>query len=165
MPKGLPPLPPPVSLWPRMALSAVVLALVMSVGNALLLHFEIGFVDRVQATEALVMMGHARKEIVLERAQRPAARPVGPGDPVVLSTLGEPTEKNGLVIRYTRNGDQLVARFGKADRPGEQGVWMLAPVETPDTSDWVSNWRCTSQSTGHWQRIARNTCPDDGTSR
>lgn len=154
-----------MSLWPRMALSAVVLALVMSVGNALLLHFEIGFVDRVRATEALVMIGHARKEIVLERAQRPAVRPTGPEGPVVLSMLGEPVSKRGLVIRYARDGDRLVARFSKAHPPGEQGVWILSPEAGSGDSEWVTTWRCTSQSTGAWKHIARNTCPDDGTAR
>lgn len=164
--KGLPPLQLfPPSRWSPKALSVALLLLVVSAGNALLLHFEIDLVDRVRVAEALFMMGHARKEIVLERAQRPAARSAGQGDPVVLSTLGEPAVKNGVVIRYTRDGDRVVARFSKADQPDEQGVWVLSPVEAQDTSDWVSNWRCTSQSTGAWQRIAQSTCPDDGASR
>ena len=164
--KGLPPLQLfPPSRWSRKAFSVALLLLMVSAGNALLLPFEIDFVDRVRVAEALAMMGHARKEIVLERAQRPAARSVGQGDPVVLSTLGEPAVKNGMVIRYTRDGDRVVARFSKADQPDEQGVWVLSPVEAPDTSDWISNWRCTSQSTGAWQRIAQSTCPDDGASR
>lgn len=164
--KGLPPLQlfPPCR-WSRKGLSVALLVLVMSAANALLLHFEIGFVDRVRAAEALFMLGHARKEIVLERAQRPAARPAGQGDQVVLSTLGEPAMRNGMVIRYARDGDRVVARFSKPGRPDEQGVWVLSPVEAPDTSDWVSNWRCTSQSTGAWRRIAQSTCPEDVASR
>ncbi|WP_157538878.1 hypothetical protein [Hydrogenophaga flava] len=164
--KGLPPLQLfPPSRWSRKALPLALLLLVVSAGNALLLHFEIDFVDRVRAAEALAMMGHARKEIVLERAQRPAARSAGPGDPVALSTLGEPAAKHGVVIRYARDGDRVVARFNKASQPDEQGVWVLSPVEAPENSDWVSNWRCTSQSTGAWQRIAQSTCPEDGASR
>lgn len=164
--KGLPPLQlSPRSCWSSMALSVALLPLVVSAGNALLLHFGVDLVDRVRAAEALAMMGHARKEIVLERAQRPAARVAGPGDPVALSTLGEPAVKNGMVIRYTREGDRVVAHLVKAAQPDEEGVWVLSPVETPDTSDWVSNWRCTSQSTGSWQRVAQSTCPDNGASR
>jgi hypothetical protein len=164
--KGLPPFQQTrPSRWNRKALSVALLPLVASAGNALVLHFEIDFAHRARAAEALAMMGHARKEIVLERAQRPAARSAGQGDPAVLSTLGEPAVKNGMVIQYTRDGDRVVARFSKAGQPDEQGVWVLSPVEVPGTSDWVSNWRCTSQSTGNWQRIAQSTCPDDGASR
>jgi hypothetical protein len=148
-----------------MTLSAVLLLLGVSVANALILRLEVDFVYRARAAEALFMMGHARKEIVLERAQRPASRSAGKGGPVALSTMNEGGAGRGLVIRYTREGDRLVARFSEADRPEEQGVWVLSPVDEPDTSVWVSNWRCTSQSTGKWQRIAQSTCPDGGSSQ
>lgn len=148
-----------------MTLSAVLLLLGVSVANTLILHFEVDFVYRARVAETLVMMGHARKEIALERAQRPASRSAGKGDPIALSTMTGRGARHGLVIRYTREGDRVVARFSEVDTPDEQGVWVLSPVDEPAASDWVSNWRCTSQSTGKWQHIAQSTCPADGSSQ
>ena len=163
---GLPPLRwPPLSRLPLGSLSVVLLLLGVSVANALMLRFEVDFVNRARVTGALVMMDHAREEIALERAQRPASRSAGKRDPVALSTMNEPVARRGLVIRYTREGDQVVARFSEEDRPDEQGVWVLSPVDVAGASDWVSNWRCTSRSSGKWQHIAQSTCPDDGSSR
>jgi hypothetical protein len=163
---GLPSLRwPPLSRLPPGSLSAVLLLMGVSLANALVLRFEVDFVYRARVTEVLVMMGHARKEIALERAQRPASRSEGNGDPVALTTTNERGARSGMVIRYTREGDRVVARFSEADRPDEQGVWVLSPVDVPGASDWVSNWRCTSRSSGKWQHIAQSTCPDDGPSR
>lgn len=139
----------------------VLLPLVVAAGAALCIHFGPQLLDRARLSEVLVLMGHARKEIVLEIAQRPAGRAPGAGDPVVLQTLNTSAATQRLSVQYAREGDRIVARFHAPDDPGQQGVWILTPVASPEASDWVSNWRCSARSTGRWRQIAQGTCPDE----
>jgi hypothetical protein len=143
----------------RESLAMVLMPLVVMSGAALFIHFGIHLLDRSRLSEVLVLMGHARKEIVLEVAQRPAARSLEVGDPVVLQTLSTSAATQRLSLQYAREGDRIVARFHAPDDPAQQGACMLTPVLSPEVSDWVSNWRCSSRSTGRWSQIAQGACP------
>jgi hypothetical protein len=145
----------------REALALVLMPLVVTAGASLYIHFGPHLLDRARLSEVLVLMGHARKEIVLEVAQHPASRAPGAGDPVVLETLNTSAATERLSVQYAREGDRIVARFHAPDDPGQQGVWILTPAASPEVSDWVSIWRCSSRSTGRWRQIVQGTCPDE----
>jgi hypothetical protein len=145
----------------RAALSMVLVPLLVVAVTAQCLHFGRSLLDRAHLTEVLSMLGHARKEIVLERAQRPASRPPGVGDPVVLSMLDTASSRKHLSVRYAREGDRITVHFSAPGELGQQGLWILEPVEPSDISDWVSNWRCISRSSGRWQDLAQTPCPHE----
>ncbi|PKO29182.1 MAG: hypothetical protein CVU36_13255 [Betaproteobacteria bacterium HGW-Betaproteobacteria-9] len=150
----------------RAALSLVLVPLLVMAGTALCLHFGRSLLDRAYLVEVLSMLGHARKEIVLERAQRPASSPPVLGDPVVLSTVDTASSRkhlSALSVRYAREGDRITAHFSAPGELGQQGLWLLEPVEPPGISTWVSNWRCISRSSGRWQDLAQTPCPHEST--
>lgn len=114
-------------------------------------------VNRAYLTEAALMLRHARHEVMLERALRPAkaSEPVG-----ALEILGLKHEDSAMTrilsLRYERQGDRLLAHFSKN---GDTGLWTLEPVEQDDATAWVQNWRCVARSSGRLGAIAQHFCP------
>lgn len=140
----------------RAALSMILVPTLLLLGAALVMGMARLTLDRAHLTEAITMLGHARKDLTVELALRPADATPRTDAPVVLSCLPQPNEQAKLPIRYERQEDRLLARFGRGD---EQGVWIVEPVDAAADDLWVLPWRCRSQSGAYFGRMARGLCP------
>lgn len=158
-----PPIPRlPAPPWPgltfehRAALSMILVPALMLLGAALVMSMARGLLDRAYLTEAITMLGHARKDLTVELALRPADASPRTDAQAVLASLPKPREAERLPITYARQDDRLLARFARGD---EQGEWILEPVDAAADDLWVLPWRCRSQSGTYFSRMARGLCP------
>lgn len=140
----------------RAALSMILVPTLVLLGDALVMGMARVTLDRAHLTEAITMLGHARKDLTVELALQPADATPRTDAPVVLSSLPQPKEQAKLPITYEREGERLLARFGRGD---EHGVWILEPVDAAAEDLWVLPWRCRSQSGAYFGSMARGLCP------
>lgn len=141
----------------REALSLILLPIPAVLGVLFYAEFVPLLMARAHASESLAMLGHVRKEVVLERAFRPASQGAGQGDPVVLATA-EPLASARTPQTLKRSGDQITARM---TLNGAIGEWTFEPVDAAPANSWVSAWHCKARSTGSFQHVAQALCPND----
>lgn len=132
-------------------LAVLVIALVLA-GYG---RFTRPMVDRAQLSEVLVVLGHARRDLVVERATRPfsvdgAASSAWPSSPVDMSSAKR------YDVHLHRDGDDLLARFARQE---VQYTLSLDIDQTPDEEAWALTWRCHSRSDPTAPALMLALCP------
>lgn len=146
---------PLLSVAQRSTLSWILVSAVIAFNAVFLLGFAPQIVDRARLTEATSLLGHARKDMVVELALRPSHAVVGGASPLDLPVTASKGPQS-LTVRYERNADQLVAHMASA---ASQGVWKLEPSTPKGELSWVVNWRCRADTTGRLREIGQVICP------
>jgi len=132
-------------------LAVLVIALVLA-GYG---RFTRPMVDRAQLAEVLVVLGHARRDLVLERATRPASvdgtGPLAwPSSPVSMSSASR------YDVHVHRDGDHLQAGLG---RQAVQYALSLDSEQAPDEEAWALTWRCHNRSDPTAPALMLALCP------
>lgn len=113
--------------------------------------------DRAHLVEVLHTLGHARRDLVIEQADR-SMRAHEMGQTVWPSSeVGSWAERDsGFKFRFDREGDRLLAEGG---RNGAAYAISLEVDHHGDEAPWAIQWRCSNQSPAANLLLLISLCP------
>lgn len=137
------------------AMGLLLAVLVVALVLAAYARFTRPMMDRAQLSEVLVVLGHARRDLVLERVTRPSSvdgtGPLAwPSSPITMSSA------NRYDVHVQREGDHLQARLG---RQAVQYSLSLDIEQAPDEEAWALTWRCHNRSDPTAPALMLTLCP------
>jgi len=139
------------------ALHLLLSGLLVSVALIGYLRFAVPIMDRVSLAEVIQTLGHARRDLVIERV----ARSMRDDESTPISWPSSPVEswegrERRLETRFQREGDRLLV---EADRPGAAYAIALEISHEGEGADWAVSWRCSNHSDATMPQLLLSLCP------